>query len=465
MRSARAEHPGDFLLGIDVGSTVVKAAVFDRRGRVVAQAGREVPVDRPHPGWAERDPDATWRATAAVVRRAVRGLAKNIAAIGLTGCGNGVVLLDRRRRPLRAGILSSDLRAAHQMPAADPARGQIPYAGQLPWLLAWLRQAEPARARRLAHAVFWKDFVRARLTDVICTDFTDAGAAGLLVYPTRRWRRADPVLPPLRSSLDPAGTVTPAAARVTGLRVGTPVFIGCIDCEAAALGSGVHAPGEVSIVAGTWSINQSYITRPLRRPRHFLVNESVVPGRWLVLEGSPSSAANLDWARRTLGGLAAAAAATEAARAPRSSLLFFPQVPAGRGAFAGLDITHGRGALFRAVMEGIVFAHRAHLDRLRASVGRVPRVTLAGGAARSPFWCQLFADGLGCIVDVPRGEQLGALGAALCAGVGAGFWPSVPAAQQALVPGQRTFAPDAVQHAALSRDYERYQQQIQTLLS
>mgnify|MGYP001549350758 CR=1 FL=1 len=465
MRSIRDDGPGDFLLGIDVGSTVVKAAVFDRRGRVVAQAERAVPVARPRPGWVERDAEATWVAAAGVVRRVVRGRAKSVTAIGITGCGNGAVLLDRRRRPLRAGILSSDSRAARQLAAPDPGRGQVPYAGQLPWLVAWLRQAEPAVARRLAHAVFWKDFVRARLTDVVCTDFTDAGAAGLLAYPTRRWRRADPVLPPLRSSLDPAGTVTPAAAAVTGLRAGTPVFTGCIDCEATALGSGVHAPGEISMVAGTWSINQSYVVRPPRRPGHFLVNESVTPGRWLVLEGSPSSLANFDWARRTLGGLGAAAATAVAARAPRSDLLFIPQVPTGRGAFVGLSPAHDRGALLRAVMEGIVFAHRAHVDRLLASVGRLQRVTLAGGAARSRFWCQLFADGLGCPVDVPRGPQLGALGAAICAGVGAGLWPSVPAAQNALVPQKRIFTPDAARHAALSRDYERYQQQIQTLLS
>lgn len=446
-----------FLLGLDVGSTVVKAVLFDLRGREIAADEATVPVDRPYPGWVERDADATWRAAATVLRRTVRGQAARIAAVGVTGCGNGAVLLDRSGRPIRAGILSSDTRAAGFLKPADEHRGQQAYAGQLPVLLAWLRDHEPAVARRLASAVFWKDFVRARLTGIVCSDFTDAGAAGLLDFPARRLRRRRAGLPPLRESLASAGSVTAAASASTGLQTGTPVFTGCIDCEAAALGSGVHAPGEVSVVAGTWSINQAYVSRPPRPGRHFLVNQSVEPGRWLVLEGSPSSAANFDWARRVLGGdLDAERAVSAAVRAPRTGLLFLPQVPTGHGVFVGLDSGHERGGLLRAVMEGIVFAHRAHLDQLRASVGRVRRVTLAGGAARNPIWCQLFADGLGCPVDIPRGGQPGALGAALCAGVGAGLWPSVSDAQRALVSRKKSYLPDPDRRAELAADYVRY---------
>lgn len=455
MSTAGKKEP--YLVGLDIGSTVLKAVLYDRRGRVVAAADEAVAVDRPHPGRVERDAEGTWRAAAAVLRRITRGHAARIAGVGLTGCGNGGVFLDRKLRPLRAGILSSDTRAASFLPRSDSRRGQQSYPGQLPALLAWLCVNERAAMRRLAHAVFWKDYVRAQLTGIVCSDYTDAGAAGLLDYPTRRLRPLGPGLPPLRESLSAAGAVKSGAAAETGLKTGTPVFTGCIDCEAAAIGSGIHAPGEVSVVAGTWSINQAYVTRPPRRGGHFLVNESVEPGRWLVLEGSPSSVANFDWARRCLGGsLSAAQAAAEAARAPRSDLLFFPQVPTGGGAFAGLGAAHGRGELFRAVMEGIVFAHRVHLDRLCASAGQRRCVTLAGGATRSPFWCQLFADGLGCHVDVPRGEQLGALGAAICAGVGAGLWPSLGAAQRALVPRKRTFRPDRRRHADLSRDYGRF---------
>lgn len=453
-----------FLLGLDVGSTVVKAVLFDECGRTVATAASVVPVLHPAPGYVQRDPAATWRAAVALLRRVVRGRAARIAAIGVTGCGNGAVFLDHEQRPLRAGILSSDTRAQKFIPRPGNHHGQQPYPGQLPALLAWFRTNEPVEADRLAHVVFWKDFIRARLTGVVCSDYTDAGAAGLLAFPARKLRRTDSVLPSLRESLSPAGEVTRAAATATGLKAGTAVFTGCIDCEAAAIGGGVHRPGEISVVAGTWSINQTYATTPPRRGGHFLVNPAVEPGRWLVLEGSPSSAANFDWIVRTLGGgLTPARAATEAASTDRSRLLFIPQVPTGAGAFIELSSAHQRGHLIRAVMEGVVFAHRAHLVKLRTSTGRIKRVTLSGGAAASPFWCQLFADGLGCKVEVPRGDQLGALGAAICAGVGAGLWPNIASAQKAMVPGKRVFSPDPELHSALSRDYARYRRLLASL--
>jgi len=384
--------------------------------------------------------------------------------VGLTGCGNGAVFLDRRSRPLGAGILSSDTRADPHMGRASPETGQQSYAGQLPALLAWLRAVEPARARRLAHALFWKDFVRAKLTDVVASDYTDAGAAGLLAFPDRRLRRPDPTIPDLNESLTQAGEITRRAASATGLRTGTAVFTGCIDCEAAAIGSGVYAPGEVSVVAGTWSINQSYVSVPPLGAGHFLVNPSVERGRWLVLEGSPTSAANFEWAVRTWGGASGAAGAARlAARARRSNLLFVPRVPTGDGTFHGLGPADAWPELLHAVMAGVVHGHREHIDALAVTIGKVRRVTLVGGATRSPFWCQLFADGLGCEVAVPRGEQIGALGAAIVAGVGAGWWPSIPEAQEAMVPPCRRFSPDPKRKAEFLSKHARYQSFVSQL--
>ncbi|MEZ5277637.1 MAG: FGGY-family carbohydrate kinase [Opitutaceae bacterium] len=259
----------------------------------------------------------------------------------------------------------------------------------------------------------------------------------------------------MRRSLDQAGCITSDSARRTGLPPGTPVYTGCIDCEAAAIGSGVRDPGEVSVVAGTWSINQAFIKRVPRVGGHFLVNPSAEPGRWLVLEGSPSSAANFDWALRTFGGKAADI--TEAVRKTRhSQLIFMPQVPSGKGAFVGLSSVHTRHDLYRAVMEGVVHAHRRHLERLARSAGPISRVTLGGGAARNTVWCRLFADGLGIQVDVPRVEETGALGAAMCAGVGCGLFPSLREAQLAMSSPKRTFLPDPKRHEETSGDYERY---------
>ncbi len=445
------------LLGIDVGSTVTKAVLFDLRGRTISAVSRTLPVSRPRPGWVERDANLVASEAFAVIRKAVCGAANRIAAIGITGCGNGAVFLDRNQVPLRAGILSSDTRAASMVTKSPRRRHQAAYPGQLPFLLAWVRQHEPAVARRLAHVVFWKDHVRAVLTGEIATDPTDAGAAGLLRFPSRRMLARDPALPMLRESLAAAGAITRSAARTTGLKAGTPVFTGCIDCEAAAIGSGVRRAGDVSVVAGTWAINQSFTTRPPRGGGHFLVNPSVESGRWLVLEGSPSSAANFDWAVGVFGaGLTPSLAAALAAKAPPGDLIFVPRVPSGGGAFIGLGAAHDRAALFRAVMEGVVFSHRAHLERLAVSTASVCRVVLCGGIARSRFWRQLFADGLGCRVVVPRGPEPGALGAAVIAGVGAGLWPSIAAAQAATVRYDRELMPDSANQARLNGLFHRF---------
>ncbi len=311
-------------------------------------------------------------------------------------------------------------------------------------------------AGRLAHALSWKDFARARLTGVVATEPTDAGAAGWLDPATRTLRANDPAIPPLRESLASAGEVTATAGRLTGLLAGTPVFMGCIDCEAAALGSGVWRKGEISLVAGTWSINQLLVDAISRRRDHFLVNPSVQPGRWLVLEGSPTSASNVDWALGVLGAGTPARALHLAGRTARSRALFVPRLAAGAGSWIGLDSGHDRWDLLRAVVEGVAFAHRAHVEKLLGPGQPARRVRLAGGIARSDFVGQLFADVLGCPVEVPAGDEIGALGAALCAGVGLCIWPSVPAAQSATVRVGRSFRPRRAEHEALTRDFIRF---------
>jgi L-xylulokinase len=445
------------ILGLDVGSTLVKAAVFDRRGRELASASRRVGIQCPHPGWMERDAGKMWQAASEVLRTVAAGHASRIAGVGLTGCGNGAVFVDRDGRAVRAGILSGDLRARNELPPELSDLPQKCYPGQTAVLLGWLRRQEPRIAARTAHVLFWKDYVRWQLTGVAVTDFTDAGASGLLDRRAGRWWQEDRLLPPLQSSLAQAGAVTRPAARRTELREGTPVFTGCIDCEAAAIGSGAMPDGRVSVIAGTWSINQAIVRRLPRCRDLFLVNPSVLPGHWLLLEGSPTSALNFDWAARVLearGGFLRAEA--RAARVPHSGLLFMPRVPAGEGAFIGLGLHHSRADLLRAVMEGVVFSHRAHIEKLERVTGKQTNLRLAGGATRSRFWCQLFADGLGKTIEVPVSGEVGALGAALCAAVGAGLYPTLAAAQRSAVRVAARYHPRRRQAAQLDATYRDY---------
>lgn len=446
------------LLGVDIGSSSVKATLFDERGRTLGTAAKSVAVRFPKPGWVERDPRATLRAAHAVIRAVVGSAISPVTAVGVTGCGNGGVFLDVKFRPIGAGVLASDLRAKDFV-APRGRRPDEPYPGQTGPLLDWWRSSESPGARDLAHVLWWKDYVRMSLTGVACTDFTDAGAAGLLDLSTCSWKKNRPELPPLQASTASAGRVTANAAHKTSLPGGTPVFTGCIDCEAAALGSGVSEPDQLSIVAGTWSINQAFV-RALPSPtKVFLANPSSQPGRWLLLEGSPTSASHFDWwVRAVRGRTDFQKIAALAAVAPASDLLFLPRLFAQQAAFVGLGPQHELGAMARAVMAGVAYSHRAHVEKLRAE-GLCFRVArLAGGATRSPFWCQLFADVLGIRVEVPAVTEPGTLGAALLAGVGAGVWPSVAEAQRAMVRVDRTFEPDAAAQKLHHRAFNRFRQ-------
>ena len=227
------------LVGIDIGSTVIKAILVNCEVGVIRGAEYPVPVQRPHPGWVERDASVTWEVVQQVVREAIGANGNAVHAVSVAGCGNGAVFVDRDLIPLRAGILSSDTMAADFVQPAETMRGQQPYPGQLGPLHDWFSTREPALASRLRFSLCWKDYIRAKLTGVVCSDYTDAGAAGLLDYRSNRMRREESAFAPPRESCAPAGGVLAQVAAATGLRPGTPVFTGCIDCEAAALGSGV----------------------------------------------------------------------------------------------------------------------------------------------------------------------------------------------------------------------------------
>jgi L-xylulokinase len=447
---------GGALVGLDIGSTVIKAAAFDAAGRLTACASRAVPILRPRPSWVERDCEETWNAAAAVLR-SVAARSGRIAAVGVTGCGNGAVLVGRSGRAIRRGILSGDTRALGMLgETRGPAHARA-FAGQTAVLLGWLATHEPKAVGRAAALLFWKDFIRLRLTGEACTDYTDAGASGLLESRKMAWLRPGRILPPLRASTDRAGEITREAAQRVGLPAGTPVFTGAFDCEAAALGSGISKAGDLSVVAGTWAINQTFTRKPLRSGRVFLCNPSANPGRWLLLEGGPGSAANFEWAvqalmeRPDLGRALCMASAGNA-----GGLAFIPGVSVGMGSFVGLDLSHRAADLLRAVMEGVVHGHRLQVEALTAAGLRFKRIRFAGGASRSPLWCQLYCDGLGLPLEVPEGEELGALGAAFCAGVGMGRWCSLAQAQSEAVRVKRTFLPSARGRASMESGYRNF---------
>lgn len=449
---------GDLLLGIDAGGTVIKAVLADADGRVVATGSAARPATTPHPGWVERDMADVWSVAVAAVRRCLAAApvgADTIAAIGVVGHNDGAYLVDAARRPLRPAILASDNRAEAlldewradgRLAAALPIIGQQPFAASPITLLSWLARNEPSALDRAAYLLFCKDWLRLNLTGEVGTDPTEASAsftsvesalAGAAAYDDRAltlFGLGDlaRLLPPISASTAIAGRVTAAAAASTGLAAGTPVVTGAHDVDASAVGVGAIRPGVLSMVAGTFSINQ-VVSTGLHLDARWQARAFAEPGRLLNMSTSPASASALDWFVRRFRHDDEPAfefvddeVATVADDADVPVFLPFlfgtPLLPHADGAFLGLHGRHTQAHLLRAVLEGVVCNHRLHVDALRSAFSLAPTARATGGGMRSARWRQLFADGLGMRIEVTDTAEAGARGAAALAGIGVGIY-------------------------------------------
>ncbi|MEA2142454.1 MAG: L-xylulokinase [Solirubrobacteraceae bacterium] len=490
-----------YLMGIDSGLTVTKAVIFEPDGRAVASAGIRVPQHLPEPRWVERDIDELWAATGEAVRTALQragATGDDVIAIAATAHGDGVYLLDDDLRPARRGIVSLDSRAHRVVERWNdgpvPQRalrttGQVPHVSSPAALLAWVAETEPDVFERTRWALACKDVIKLRLTGEVTADPTEASTAFCDVrtqtYSDEAFELygldgARGMLAPVVASTEIAGEVTPAAAELTGLRAGTPVVSGLHDVDASAIGTGVIRPGQLSIVAGSYSINETVADHPVTDER-WMARNFVRPGQWMHMAISPASATNLEWfvqrltpeqtaAAEASGGDPFAMVTTEvgAILDEPSSVVFLPflygspEGPAPSATFLGLRGWHHRGHVLRAILEGIAFNHRWHIDDLRSSFP-VDEARLTGGAARSPIWSQIFADSLGLEIIVTEADEAGALGAALCAGVGAGEYASLDDGVARAVRDVARFAPAPQGVARLEEAYQTFRRATEAL--
>ncbi len=476
----------EYLLGLDAGNTVIKAVIFDRTGRELAHAGEEGHSRMPSPGHVERDLGELWANARRVIRTCLdkAGIAAgDIAAIGCAGHGNGLYALDRAGEPL-IGIQSLDTRATGLVETwraegvgerTYPIARQRPWPSQTPTLLAWLKRHRPELFQRIGTVFFSKDFVVNRLTGRRVSEVSDMSGAGLIDLAARRYDKAlmeaygvgdcMDLLPPLIESADIAGYVTEAVAAQTGLAAGTPVIGGLFDVVASALGSGVSRTGSASIIAGTWSINQVVIDGPdLDGP--VFMSSTFDRTRYMAMENSATSAANLEWLVREFfeGDHAAdispfdaccahAAAVEPAADDPLYHPYLYGAQQDGhaRAGFYGIAGWHTRGHLVRALLEGVAFGHRQHVETIRKAGATFAEAVLSGGGSRSRLWPQIFADVLGVPVSVAVSRETGALGAAIAAGTGVGLFSDFTDGANAMVRTDRHYRPNG----ALSAHYER----------
>jgi len=492
----------DYFLGLDNGGSVTKAVVFDEAGGEIAAAAVQVPMLRPRPGCTERDMEALWQANLQVLREVVAAMARvglgpeRIQGLACTGHGKGLYLWGQDGKPTGPGIVSTDARA-WQYPEQWEADGtaarvfpmsmQKPLACQPVALWRWLRDHEPGRLARVQWVFAVKDYIRFRLTGEAWAEVTDYSGSSLMNLAERRFDREllqafgvaemFDKLPPLCQATELCGRITADTAALTGLREGTPVAAGMFDIDACAVAMDVTSEDQLCVIAGTWGINEYISRRPVLDHSIKMNSLFCLPGYYLIEESSATSASNNAWftdlfldaelrqAREQGLSVHALAEAMAASVGPdEQQLLFLPFLygsndnPQAKACFIGLESTHTRAQLVRAVLEGVVLSHRVHIERLLASRTRPKAIRLAGGAVNNLTWSQMFADVLGLPVEIIDTRELGALGCAMTAAVASGRYADLPEAARHMVRVQRRLEPDPAVKTVYDRKFERFVQ-------
>jgi len=422
-------------LGLDLGTSQVKAMMCASDGTIVGQGSASYPVATPRDGWAESDPELWWRAVRTAVREAKAGA--EVAAIGIAGQMHGVVLCNERSVVLRPAILWLDRRASSEMKRYELlTAAQVASLGSAPWpgtagpMLLWLSRHEPGTYRAARWQLQPKDWLRLRLTGEVATDPTDASATLLYDLPGDTWAldvveslglRPD-LLAPIRGSGEVAGTLLAGPAAELGLAPGIPVVTGCGDTAASLLAASRTHPLEAGSgwalltlgTGGQWIAPVDALD-PDPAGNTYLCR--AVDGRYRLV-GMQNVGVALDWVRHMLGAswdeLYAAAG-----RAAAAGLRFEPWLVSERGrsggGWTGATLAHTREDLLRAALSGVAGLLRDRLDDLRAT-GTAPRqVLLGGGGSGHPAWRALLAEVLGVPLHPAPAPALTARGATLLA--------------------------------------------------
>ena len=457
------------LIGLDVGTSSLKGLAIDETGALLGEAERGYAFATPRPGWAEQDPELWWQAAQEVLEQLD---APRADGIGLTGQMHGLVALGADDRPLRPAILWNDGRAQRECELIEQrvgvARllelsGNRALAGFTAPKLLWLAEHEPEIHARIRRVLLPKDYVRLRLCGEHATDVSDASGTLLFDVAARRWSSE------LAQALEVDEAWLPVAlesgAHSGESPAGVPVAAGAGDQAAGALGVGViDQLGPASVALGTsgvvFAARERYPAAPDGLLHAFC---HAVPSVWHVMGVMLSAAGSLRWLHDALGGDADYATLLHEAEgwAPGvEGLLFAPYIagertpypdPDARGAFTGLSLRHDRGALVRAVLEGVAFGLRDCFDLIGAH-GRAPtHARVSGGGSRGDLWLSILAAVLDLPLERTTVDAGAAYGAALLGGVAGGVFADAREAVAACVRATTTVEPDAAQARAYAQ--------------
>ena len=485
------------LLGIDLGTSACKTALFDPDGRVLAQESEEYPVYYPQPGWAEQEPEEWWRAICTAVRRTLRNSGirpEQVAGVGIDGQSWSAIPVDRDDRVLARTPIWFDTRAAEICGEVKEKIGEerifalcgnpLKPSYTLPKIL-WFQKYAPEVYGKAACFLQSNSFIVYRLTGVLSQDKSQG--YGLHCYDMRngRWDEAmcremgidSSLLPPIYDCHQVVGTVTRKAARECGLPEGTPVAAGGLDAACGTLGAGVLHDGATQEQGGQAGGMSICISR-YRADPSLILSHHVVPGRWLLQGGTVGGGGVCRWMEAEFCAAERQAALQNgtgpfqeldrtAASAPAGSdgVVFLPYMAGERspiwdehakGVFYGLDFTKGRAHMLRAGLEGVAFSLRHNLEAAAEAGAPVNELRSMGGAANSRLWTQIKADVTGKRIVVPASDTATTLGAVILAGVGVGLYSSFEEAVRRTVRVRREHLPNPENAAVYDQNYQTY---------
>ena len=481
-------------VGLDVGTTAIKAGVYDEHGTMLASDRRSIKVLRASETWSEQDMNVLWKTTFSCLEAAIAQVdATAIRTIGVCGQGDGLWLLDADKNPLRNAILWNDQRAHQQIAQwlEDGTSEKLAkYCQTANWpgtagaTLRWLADNEPETLNAAAHILFCKDWIGYCLTGQITTDFSDAtipffdlenksyspDAFVLLGLPDLSDKFAKP-----NRATDPAGTILPKLAKKLGVSEQTTISVGALDLAGMRIGLGLNEPGDMCFILGTTAVF-SYVAPPVIS--HEALDGATVhhpfTENWIRVLAPQSGASAFDWFAGlyplAIGKLSASEVADQinevaAELAPGSNgVTFLPFLtgerapfvaPHATASFLGMTSKTSTADMARAVMEGTSFSLRHCLQS--AAIEPKETITLTGGGARNKFWCQIMADVLGVTIVANASEDHGLWGAAL---IGAAAADLADPIRPARIEDSQSFIPNPIAHATYNRLFENYLQMI-----
>jgi L-xylulokinase len=484
-----------YVLGIDNGGTIIKAALFTLTGKELAVSSKQTTLQTPRPGYMERDMEELWQQNCTCIRQIIAdtGISpSSIVGVAVCGHGKGLYLWGKNGKPAYNGIISTDSRA-WQYPERWKQNGtfeelyprlcQQIMACQPVSLLAWMKDNN----RPVYDSIQWifsvTDYIRYRLTGEIWSEATNISGSALMNIRDARIDKdmlerfgigeVFEMIPPLKYSSDYCGKIGHDTAVLTGLAEGTPVAGGMFDIDSCAVAMSITTPDEFCSITGTWSVNEFISPVPITGTSVTMNSLYAIPGYYLLEESSATSAGNLEWVIKNclenevvpdeknlytyIDDL------VEKIPFEDCDVYFLPFLygssrhPFAKACFTGLTNFHTKVHMLRAVFEGVVYSAKSHIDKL-LSIRKLPAaVRLAGGAANSRLWVQMFADILELPIETVTGvKELGALGCGMAAAVAAGIYADYSEAARVMVKISPPVLPDKSKSRIYRKKFEKY---------